>query len=162
MSDRYFAGLFDGEGFVRINKWKKPGSVHVRYQVICGLGMTHRPVIELMQRTYGGSINQNRHDLRNPKHRIQFTWNVGSQRAAAFLRRVFPYLIVKKDEAEIALALQNHIDSTAYKSAGRSGKLRKGGKQILATRDKMYHDILALKKRSYPPLTRKRPQESVN
>lgn len=57
MNDAYAAGLFDGEGHVRIAHWQKPGSIHIRSQLIVGIGMTYLPVIEALQRTYDGSIN---------------------------------------------------------------------------------------------------------
>ncbi len=152
MDDRYAAGLFDGEGYVRIARWAKPGSKHIRYQVIGGIGMTHRPVIEALREAYGGSVNMNRHDLRNKNHRIQFTWHVGSQIACDFLRRVMPHLVVKREEAEIALALQEHIDTNPYVSAGRNA-LRDDRTDIIAHRESLYRKISALKKRSFPPLT---------
>lgn len=158
MDDRYVAGLFDGEGFVRIARFQKPNSTHIRYAIHLGIGMTHWPVIEALKTEYGGSIHENRHDLRNPKNRIQFMWVAASQVGAAFLRRVLPYLIVKRDEAEIALHLQDHIDANPYKPAGRPKKggvvkHREGRDDLFAYREELYQQITALKKRSYPSLT---------
>lgn len=152
MDDRYAAGLFDGEGYVRIARWQKASSRHIRYQLILGIGMTFRPVIEELRNTYGGSINMNRHDLRRKTHRIQFTWHAGSQIGAAFLRRVMPYLIVKRDEAKIALLFQEHIDKNPYVSAGPVA-MRDNHSEIVAYREKLFQEITALKKRSFPPLT---------
>ena len=152
MDDRYAAGLFDGEGYVRINRWKRPNHKQIRYQIIGGIGMTHRPIIEELHKTYGGSINMNRHDLRNPKNRIQFTWHVASHQLASFLRRVYPYLVVKKDEAKIALDFQEHVDTTPYSPKGQKrGELRANSDTINALRQRMHDDILALKKRRYQP-----------
>jgi hypothetical protein len=147
MDIRYVAGLFDGEGMVSIIKWVKPESTHTRYQVRISIGMTHWPVIEALKaRFYGrGSLHQNRHDLRNPAHRIQFTWIAVSQDAAMCLREMLPYLIVKRDEAELALELQEHIDANRPTLATRD--------DIIAHRDDLFQRITALKKRSYPPLT---------
>lgn len=158
MDDRYVAGLFDGEGYVRIARYKPSGSSHIRYAIHLGIGMTHRPVIEALQAEYGGSLHENRHDLRKPGNRIQFYWIAGSRVGAAFLRRVLPYLIVKREEAEIALLLQEHIDANPYKPTGRpkkgeTKKPREGLAEILAYRDDLFDRITALKKRSYPSLT---------
>lgn len=152
MDDRYIAGLFDGEGYVRIAKWQKPNSTHVRYNVFVGLGMTYRPVIETLHREFGGTLTENRHDKRNPNARIQFTWMAASQVAASFLRRVLPYLVVKKEEAEIALVLQEHIDANPYTPVGRY-KTRENRDQLLAFREDLFQEISALKKRSFPSLT---------
>jgi len=152
MDDRYAAGLFDGEGCIRIARWKKPNSRHVRYQLYMSLGVTHRPVIEALQAKYGGSVNMNRHDLRSKKNRIQFTWNVSSQLGAAFLRRIQKHLIIKLDEVDVALALQDHIDTNPYKQVGPVA-MRDDHKKIIAYREKLFQKITVLKKRSWPPLT---------
>ena len=149
MDDRYAAGLFDGEGYVRISRWNKPNSRHIRYQAVAGIGMTYRPIIEALQAEYGGSLNENRHDLRSAKNRIQFTWLVASRKAYAFLLRVRPYLVVKKDEAEVVLAFQEHIDMHPYKSAGPK-LLREDHAEIMAEREALFVKCTAFKKRSFP------------
>ena len=87
LDDRYAAGLFDGEGCVRIAKWKKPNSTHERYSIFIGMNMVHRPIIEAFKETYGGSLHQPKHP-RHPKWRPVFLWALGSQEAATFLRRI--------------------------------------------------------------------------
>jgi hypothetical protein len=148
MDIRYVAGLFDGEGYVRIARWKKPNSRHVRYQVIAGIGMTYFPVIEALRDQFGGSMNENRHDLRNPKARIQFTWHIASQTAASFFRKVLPHLIVKRDEVELALQLQDSIDKYVHK-LGHHHKYHPDRDKIFARRADLAARIFALKKRTF-------------
>src|SRR4051812_17039857 len=105
MLDAYAAGLFDGEGFVRIDVWKKPDSIHTRYQVIIGLGVTYKPVVEQLQAEYGGRLYENRQDLRSSENRVVYYWGASSKVAAVFLNRVLPYLIIKREQAEQALLL---------------------------------------------------------
>lgn len=161
MDIRYVAGLFDGEGFVRVAKWAKPNSVHVRYQVVGGIGMTHRPVIEALQAQFGGTIYANRHDLRNPKARVQFMWHFASQTGASFLRQIVPHLIVKKEEVELALELQDDIDKYRHK-LGNQFRLNPQRDEILAYRDSLASRIHALKKRAYAPLVESGPSGSVD
>ena len=154
MTPEYAAGLFDGEGMIRIARWEKPDSIHVRYALYVSIGMTHRPIIEQWQAEFGGKMYMNRHDLRNKKHRIQYLWSVGSRIAANCLRELLPYLIVKRTEAQIGIALQDHIESHPYKPTGRDPEnLRKNREKILAERDSMYRQITALKHLKYDPLT---------
>lgn len=154
MDDRYVAGLFDGEGYIRISKWKKPNSTHIRYQLFGGIGMTHRPIIEALHAEYGGTLHQNRHDLRKSVNRIQFTWTFASQQGATFLRRILPYSVVKREEIELALQLQAHIDDNHYLPAGRNHMDERPDRvEIFAYRDILHDKIRDLKKRSYPPLT---------
>lgn len=145
MDIRYVAGLFDGEGVVSIVRWAKPNSTHIRYQVRAAIGMSHRPVIEALHKRFGGSLHMNRHDLRSRKNRIQFCWIVSSQVAAEFLRAVLPHLVVKREEAEIAIEFQKHIDDNRPKKANRD--------ELFARRHLLFQRITALKKRAYPPLT---------
>lgn len=151
MDIAYAAGLFDGEGYVRVSIWAKPNSPHVRYAVIGGIGMTYLPVILALRDQFEGSVNQNRHDLRNPKHRIQFTWHIASQTAATFFRQILPHLIVKREEVELALQLQDDIDTNRRKlgSHYRPGLERDA---IFANRADIAAKIYALKKRTWAPL----------
>jgi len=157
MDDRYAAGLFDGEGYVRIARYRKPNSIHMRHQVFVGIGMAHRPIIEQLHIAYGGSLHMNRHDQRNPKNRIQFSCIWSSQIAVTFLRRIYPFTVVKRDQIELALALQEHIDQNPYKPGGSRGKrgaaLREDRDEILRYREVLFHQITALKKFSYEPFT---------
>lgn len=156
MDIRYAAGLFDGEGYVRVARWEKPNSRHVRYQVVGGIGMTHLPIIEALRGKFGGSINENRHDLRNKNARIQFTWHIASQTAASFFRRVLPHLVVKRDEVMLALQLQDSIDEYRHK-LGHHHRTHPDRDKIFAYRANLAAQIYALKKRTYFPLVRSDP-----
>jgi hypothetical protein len=159
MNDAYAAGLFDGEGYVRVARWEKPDSIHIRYQVIAGIGVTYHPVIERLQKEYGGSINQNRHDLRNKNHRIQFTWAFASQTAATFFRRVLPHLIIKRDQVKLALELQDSIDKYRHQ-LGHRNSFHPERDSIFAYRAKIAADIYALKKETFPALVNRGPKVS--
>jgi hypothetical protein len=158
MNDAYAAGLFDGEGYIRIVRWEKPDSMHIRWQVFGGIGVTHRPVIEALQQAYGGSINMNRHDLRNPQHRIQFTWSFASQTAASFLQSILPHLIIKREQAELALELQASINQFKHKLGFRGGNLHPQHAEIRAHREDLYRRITAAKHVRYAPLLRNGPK----
>lgn len=151
MLDAYAAGLFDGEGFVRVDVWHKPDSNHTRYQVIASIGMVHYPVIKALQDEYGGSLLENRHDLRNPVNRIQFNWRVASQIACRFLKRVQPYLIVKADQVALALTLQEHIDRYRFK-LGNQHRSHQDRALIFEERAAIAAEIKRLKKVAFPSL----------
>lgn len=144
LDDRYAAGIFDGEGYVRIAKWAKPNSIHVRYQLFVGIGMNFLPVIQALKDTYGGALSVNRHSARNPIHRDQFVWNVSSQKAAAFLRSVLPHLIVKRAEVELALQLQASVDEWKHK-LGHHHALHPRRDEVFAEREALARRITELK-----------------
>lgn len=148
MDIRYAAGLFDGEGYIRVSIWKKPNSIHTRYQIFGGINMCHRPVIEALHEKFGGNMPDPGRRI-SSRHRPLWTWNISSQIAADFLRKVLPYLIVKREEAELALELQANIDEFRYK-LGNQHWLHSDREAIFARRAEIAEQMKALKRRSYP------------
>lgn len=59
--------------------------------------------MESVQKLYGGSIQYwpSRNNWK-PQHR----WHVSADKAAAFLELILPYLIIKTEQAELALQFQ--------------------------------------------------------
>ena len=159
MDSSYIAGLFDGEGYVRINRWEKPGSSHIRYNLVAGINMTYRPIIEKLHERFGGGLHMNRYDLRNPNQRIGYCWVVASQFAATFLRVIQPYVIVKKDQVDLALEFQANINDNPYTPAGRPGsrgpQFRADRDELLAFREECFIRIRDMKKEVFPPLAGK-------
>lgn len=147
MDIRYAAGLFDGEGYVRVATYKKPNSIHTRYQIYGGINMCHRPVIEALHSQFGGNMPTPGRRI-SPKHRPLYTWNVSSQKMASFLRKVLPYLIVKRDEAILALELQACIDKHKHKLGGHYFQ-HPDREAIFARRAEIAAEIKALKSRSF-------------
>lgn len=147
----YVAGLFDGEGYIYI--FKKVRRQHIGYYLSVGVTMCHRPTVEMFHQSFGGHLNHNRADLRSSANRCQFMWGANNQLAATFLRYIEPYLIIKKAEAKVGIALQDHIDQNLYNFKGRGdGKKRLNREAILAHREKLFQQCKDLKTICYPPL----------
>lgn len=150
---RYVAGLFDGEGWITICKQKLGergvghyNRHHVRYQLIAGIGMTHRPIIELVHRQFGGGFFENRSAQKKmPNARPGYMWKVSSGPAASFLALIIPHLIVKLDEAVLAIKFQAHVrahtNDFRYRPEMRD--------QLYAEREVYRSQLLALKKRTF-------------
>lgn len=126
LSIQYVAGLFDGEGWVRVQTpgvrldgSLTPGSNKRRfpsYQVIAGIAMTHKPCMVAMYEQFGGVLYGDDHYRRkDPKNRTIYRWHVTSQQAYPFLSAIARYLIIKQDQVELAIELQDHI--TKHRSA---------------------------------------------
>jgi len=60
--------------------------------------------LTLMRDTYGGSIATK---VSQTGHRTQYRWSLTGQRAAEALSLMLPYLMVKSNQARIAIAFQN-------------------------------------------------------
>lgn len=94
----YLAGLFDGEGCVRIADQGPGRGFGLRLQ--CGM-IDPMPVERLRER-FGGSV----HIYVTPTGRQVFQWVVTSKGAASALREMLPWLIVKNERARLGLLFQ--------------------------------------------------------
>lgn len=148
MDIRYIAGIFDGEGCVRVQRWQKPNSPHIRYQVICLLGMVDPAIPTALHKQFGGSLLKHDSTKYNKNARPTYRWLISSQAAKAFLTKVRPHLVVKREEAEIALVLQKNIDRYNHKLSHRNGFHPKRD-EILQYRESLHQKLKALKKKSF-------------
>lgn len=96
----YAAGIIDGEGCIRVNKQGTR-----RHVVRVHVTNTDLRLVNWLRERFGGYIwTEDGHYMPNAK--IRHVWEVSALKAAAFLEIVYPYLMLKKEQAEIALALQ--------------------------------------------------------
>ena len=95
----YLAGFFDGEGCVRIIKGKNHlGNVQYSLRVI--VSNTNDYVLHLYKLSFGGRIQKRKY--KKPEWRDCYAWELSSTRAYDFLKCVYPYLILKKAQADLA------------------------------------------------------------
>ena len=99
----YAAGFMDGEGCIYI------GGVHgrkphrVMYAVRVGIGQDDIRPLLYIEGLWGGSINPG--PVRS-NGKCSSRWTVTAAKAAVFLVDILPYLIVKREQAKLALELQ--------------------------------------------------------
>lgn len=137
----YIAGLVDGEGYIRIakNKYRLSGKRNPTYQLYVGINMTDPRPIKSIQEIFGGKIYVTR--IKTSKHRTLFGWIVTSRKAIEFITAVRPHLLVKGEEADVAITFQNHIDSS-----GRQWSAHKGlPKSVIDFRESLFQEISHLK-----------------
>ena len=112
LTPAYAAGFFDGEGCISINKLKRR-DISKGYHYTLKIQATNnvREVIGRFAEAYGGHIG-----LKRPRagenRKLGYTWNVTSWGAIAFLKEIFPFLIVKRQQAEIAFRFQDSMRHT--------------------------------------------------
>ena len=101
----YLAGIIDADGCIRVSRTKPyrdratPGyhaRVHVR--------MVQRDAIELLGETFGGHLWTQKASA--ARGRPLHVWDISDAAAERALDRLFPYLRVKRAQAENALALR--------------------------------------------------------
>ena len=109
----YLAGLFDGEGCIRINKsYHSPRGNRFRryqYQIQCTVSNTNPTAVRLFEKYFSGSVHV--HSLGSENHKTTWTWSVGALKATKFLKKTIPFLRLKKDEAKLALKFRKTVFS---------------------------------------------------
>jgi len=91
----YIAGIIDSRGSIFIRSHKRKGLAN--YSLAMSIYHSNRNLLEFIQKSFGGKIY--------PLQR-GYNLNFSAQDAYRILRSVFPYLIVKTAEAELAIEFQ--------------------------------------------------------
>lgn len=90
------AGLFDGEGYITINKNK--GS----FVPVCGIKMNGLNLIKTISENFGGNF----YSVKKYVNRPTTQWSIrGAYQVKNFLLKIEPYLIIKKEQAKLCLEL---------------------------------------------------------
>lgn len=111
-SFEYLAGLFDGEGCIHIplDHHNRTPSYGLRV-IFC---LTHEGVIRGIAQQFGVSYCRLRKTHRHANWRDAYQVQICGERAANLLRAMRSFLVVKLEEADLGLLLQDHI--TRYRS----------------------------------------------
>ena len=107
----YLAGFLDGDGCITITtkNQRRTYCIEVRYS------QTNGPFLQHLRDLVGiGSVYQTSKPKGN--HSARFQWVFASGKAEEFLRAIFPFLVLKKDQAEIALKLAELMRQQRAKS----------------------------------------------
>jgi len=98
MEIAYLAGLFDGEGCIRIAKVNNGETFGYSLQIAVQL-LYQKTILEIYQ-CFGGSVSSS---LMKKKGQKSYTWYCCGFKAAEILELMFPYLREKKEQARLAL-----------------------------------------------------------
>lgn len=99
----YCAGLIDGEGCIGAwNSTSHKRAASPTAQVTVIVAMTTPRGVKLLHNTFGGTLKV----AEKPEGRKrQFVWKVVSRQAESCLNQILPYLLDKREQAEVALTL---------------------------------------------------------
>jgi hypothetical protein len=134
------AAYIDGEGSITIASVRgaRPDSRRVMY-VNVAVANTDIRLLEWLRNTFGGTISKFRHKSEHVKWAQAYVWTVGSRHASALLDRCLPYFIIKREQAEIALAFQRTIlTDRRYGCKGRP-------LELIAAQEQLRQDLSTLK-----------------
>lgn len=97
-SDEYFAGFFDGEGYVGVSYQEAWNAYMIRVSVV----NNNKPVLLLFKEKYGGTIRPPS-DKKAYNMKGAWTWWIHGQPAIDFLQNILPYVFVKRPQVELAI-----------------------------------------------------------
>lgn len=118
----YMAGFFDGEGSVLLcgnhtkghrNLQGRTASYHLQIEITS----TDREIIDWFLETVDeGSVRERK--ILQPNHKPSWTWQMNGRKAASFLKEIYPFLKLKKGQAEIAFEFAETIGTTRRLTEG--------------------------------------------
>ncbi len=103
----YYAGLLDGEGSISIsNSCVKKSKKYLRLSVrICMIDLNG--VLQKGQSIWGGRVVSRK--PRNERCRATIEWQIQDKVGGQFLKDVLPFLMVKKQEAELGIEFRKFV-----------------------------------------------------
>lgn len=98
----YVAGIVDGEGCIglNINRAGKSKS----YRIKISVSNTNEWVCQWLRLCFGGCVSKS---IVRGNRKPQWTWFISGNKALACLGVIYPYLHIKKPQAEIAIKYQS-------------------------------------------------------
>jgi hypothetical protein len=106
----YLAGIIDGEGCIGINILPSHSGTVKRLQLRVLVANTNYQLISWLCETTGIGYVFKKIRKNNPKAKDGYEWIVNSLKALWLLHQVKDYLVIKKEQASVAIEFQNTID----------------------------------------------------
>lgn len=95
---RYIAGIIDGEGSIQLKVESRNGVYRLYPTVV--VKMTNYKLVKTLHEEFGGSFSTIKSD---GVRKISYVWQLANTTNKLFLEKLLPYLIVKKEQANLVL-----------------------------------------------------------
>lgn len=126
----YAAGIIDGEGCINISRQKRSNGNYHCYELNVRVNNTSKELIDWLHYNFGGYLLKQR-DNRKESYKDVYTWKIDRSRCLYFLNSIYPYLIIKKPEVDIATKFRNTFKS----------RKREYLNKVVPIREQCYHDM---------------------
>lgn len=106
LQSAYLAGLTDGEGYIGIlqtkqgNKKQWFSNKEFILKPVIKIAMTDKDLVSYLHNSFGGTFETRK---AHGRAKESYCWALRDRKAVEFVRQVYPYLKVKKKQAEILL-----------------------------------------------------------
>src|SRR3990167_8928955 len=142
----YIAGLYDGEGCITLVKQieKRRSKEYIYYNPKASIGMTNRKAIDFVAERFKGNIwFIKKNGVWKPLYHFDIS---NCKRVFVFLKEIYPYLQVKKEQARIVLEFIASRENLP-------NNVRWGESSYTTEHHKLCEEIRKLNKRGITPLT---------
>lgn len=143
----YAAGIIDGEGTVGYVATKPKDRPGVHGFIRVSVGNTDLRLIGWLHEHFGGHIT--RRKKVKEYHKKSYDWVVVSNDAMCFLKKVVPFLLIKKERAEYLLGNVAFVTRHGHQT-------RKCGLELNDARIALRDAMKAFNRKCEPPATTKR------
>ena len=113
ISFAYAAGIIDGEGCIQIQKRKSGG-----YRMLVLISNTDGRMIDWFIDNFGG--RKKNHLIGHKKWKNCWEWIIYGRNAGKFLEKIYPYLVIKKEQADLAILYCNTLTQGGQKVVTKS------------------------------------------
>lgn len=145
ISRQYIAGFFDGEGCIGLSQ---SFPAHNIPYLRASISNTKPEILWAIAEAYGGNVTLKQKTSSSlPNAKPAYVWQLTNARAERFILSIIPYLVMKRPQAELALAYQQWAKSQTYDD--RMFRVRVEGKCEKKARLKGGKCILQFSRPSY-------------
>lgn len=145
----YTAGIMDGEGTFYIGNYsgnRKNGDKH--FQTLIAVATTDKSLMDWLHNTFGGGVRAYTPGQMAKNSRKQvFRWCATSNRMLHICEIIFPYLVIKKRQAEIMIEIRRTFDDL-HNIKGRQ-HVQNLPKGILELRQQLMDELKLLHTRTH-------------
>ena len=131
----YLAGIVDGEGCIFVSRYDRKDGRQTEYGLIVSIAQSNLAFIDYLHDLIGAGFTREVKNKTAAHHMDRYDLRITGKQAGEFLQAILPHLIIKKDQARLAIDLVNamHQGSSATP-------------QLLAQRESIFRLIKAMKK----------------
>jgi hypothetical protein len=139
----YLAGFVDGEGYLGLARIPRRNGAR-EYCIRVSIYNTHRPVMDEIRATWGGTISIVARNLPVWKPSYALIWTNAA--AARLIRKVAPFLVAKSKQAEALIAFDERVQA-GRRSRDSKGRLLPLSAVEIRAREDIYRRLKQLNRR---------------
>ncbi len=153
----YAAGIFDGEGYVDIYSATPPkASKSPSFLIRVIISQKDGRLINWLESNFKGHVYSARKEGKYPIYR----WDSRAQNALNFLKAIQPFVVVKKDQVDLAIKFEERKQQYVFMPKGSQG-FNKISPEEIKWRLEMKDNLKSLKK-NYIPYTKNSAPTTTN